>query len=121
MSKVEAANQRFDRVLLSEIARPGKALEVLYELMSEGYMNGSRIVQLRITGPTVSRDGFMAVIKAEDSLGKPLVAFRTAGTPKELMLKILSDVELDRLAFKEEQPYDPDGAKAKAKAQAHKG
>jgi len=119
MSKVEAANRQLDPVYMKELARPGKALEVIYELMTEGWLNGARITSIIVRGPTPERDGMMAIIKAEDSLRKPLVAFRTAGTPKELVLKILSDVENDRLYFKEEQPYDPEG-KLKAKKEAQK-
>jgi hypothetical protein len=121
MSKVEEANRRHDPVFLKELARPGKALEVIYELMTEGWLNGTRITSIIVRGPSAERDGLMAIIKAEDALRKPLVAFRTAGTPKELVLKILSDVENDRLAFKEEQPYDPAGKLAAKTAAQKKG
>jgi len=106
MDKNELANGRFDRSTLKEIARPGKALEVIYELMTEGWMNGTRITSITVRVPTDGREGIMGVIKAETEDRKPLVAFRTAGTPKELVLVILSDVENDRLMFKEEMSYE---------------
>lgn len=110
-------NARIDPATITEMTRAGTGLDVITQLMTEGWLSGMVITEIRVKGPDPSRDGFMAVIKARDDYNQPYVAFRTAGSVRELVSKIAGDVQMDRLQLKEEQPYDPSGEKAKAKAQ----
>lgn len=115
MAKRVGVNDVLDRGLLRDIARAGDDLEVIDTSMTEWSNLGMVIKEIRIKGPEETRDGYLAIIKAVNEARTPFVAFRSAGTLKDLNRKIAGDIEEGRLQFREEQPYDPDGAKARAK------
>lgn len=112
----EDPNESIDRAALRRYWRLAQAVECLDSMMEEWSTMGMIITSVRVRGPEETRGGYMMVIKAIDESRKPFVAFRTAGTVEELLTKVLDDVDSGHLQFKEEQPYDPTGEKAKAKA-----
>jgi hypothetical protein len=112
----EKAGREIDRMLTRESLSLWKGLEAITELMEKGDNMGVVISEIRVKGPDSRRDGFMAVIKAVNEDGRPLVAFRSGESVKELVQKIASDHANDRLTYKDDTPWDPDGARARAKA-----
>jgi hypothetical protein len=73
--------------------------------MTERDRDGMIITSIMIRGPELTGSGFQAVVKAVDDNSRPFVAIRTAGSPRELALLIMSDLEGDRLTMKEEVPW----------------
>jgi len=98
-------NDRLDPGVLREYWKLNKAIELWEDLMTERDRDGMIITSLMIRGPELVGSGFQAVVKAIDDNNQPFVAIRTAGSPKELALLIMSDLEGDRLKMKEEVPW----------------
>lgn len=117
----EEANGRLDPAMLKEYRRTEVLLAVWTEFLSEEGLGEIMITQVTIQGPNKGRDGFLAIIKGENERRETFVAFRTAGTVKDLMAKVYDDERNDSLKFKEEVPWDANGEKAKAKAAQKKG
>lgn len=97
-----------------ELAKPGTDMDTISEFMQNWSDTGMIITSITINGPEKTRAGYMAIIKGIDEARKNFVAFRTAEDLRSLNAKIAGDIRTGQLVFKEEKPWDPDGAKAKA-------
>jgi hypothetical protein len=116
MCAKQDTNGQIDRGYIKEIARVSEDCNRITDAMDDWSVTGMIITEVRFRGPELTRDGYMAVVKAKDEAGNGFVAFRTGGSVREVLSKIGGDLAQGRLQMKEETPYDPDGAKARAKA-----
>jgi len=77
------------------------------EAMTEENNMGEIITKIQIQGPELKQGGWLAIIKGLDAARKPIVAFRSASSLKELGLKIAGDIANGTLTFREEKPWEP--------------
>jgi hypothetical protein len=96
-----------DRALVNEGLRLWRALEVTDAHMTRRDEDGYMIESISIRGPELAKGGYMAVIKVKDELGGRYVAFRSAGTLRELMAKVGEDIDTGKLQLKDDRPWVP--------------
>jgi len=112
-------NDRINGTLDRELVNEGRVflarVAELSRLMDEWSNEGMIIEQIVMQGPEKTHDGFRAIIKGIDEARNRYVAFRSGGSVREVMAKIVTDAESGRLVFKEELPWNPEDAKKTAK------
>lgn len=78
---------------------------LLNDLMTDGDLHGGHIMQITIKGPAATGDGFLCILKHEDSVANKMVAFHSAADLVTLQVTLLDKLNGELLKWREDKPY----------------
>ena len=109
--KAESYDLEYERQMRSL----GRLVSRIDGIMREDDENRMKILELRIQGPHVRGEGFLATIKARTDDGRPYIGWRGGETLEALLMSIRSGIEENTVKWRDDEPWTPAKAKAAAK------